>query len=136
MIDPLVALRQILLAEPAIQELCENRVYVGEMAADEVKDQARKAVVLTPTGGVEARGTSPIMRSRFTAWSYGESLIEAGVMDRAVQDCLKHLQRRTVDLALIHAVFPARSATGRDANTGWPLQYSAMTVIFDEREIG
>lgn len=136
MIDPLAALRQVLLADPAIQDLCETRVYIAELPPDEVKNQPRKTVLFAPTGGVESRGTSPIMRSRFISYSYGESLVEAGRVDRAVQDCLKHLQRRTVDLALIHAVFPARSATGRDANTGWPLQYSTMTVIFDEREVG
>jgi len=136
MIDPLAALRQVLLADRAIQDLCESRVYVGELPPLEADAQARKAVLLAPTGGVERRGSGPIMRTRFTAWCYGESLVEAGRMDRAVQECLGNLSRRTVDLALIHSVFPSRSATGRDANTGWPLQYSTMTVIFDEREAG
>jgi hypothetical protein len=135
-IDALAAMRTLLLADPAITDLCEIRVFAGELPQGEVKDMPRKCIVIVASGGMERTATDPLIRPRFDLYAYAETYYEAGRVDRAIYDTLKTLQRQRVGDALLHSVaLSGGPMQVRDPDNGWPIMWRSVSVTADEREI-
>ena len=136
MTDFLSALRSYLLAQKAITDLCERRVYAMALPADEIKYMPRKAVVLVASGG-EFRGSRVTGRPRIDAVCYGETDFDAAKMERPVAQALKELQRETYNGVLLHNATVADGPfQARDPETFWPAMRRQAIIRVDEREVG
>jgi hypothetical protein len=146
MTDYLSALRKYLLAQADVDSLCEGRVFVLALPAEQISRigvgnkqetlMPRKCVVVAAAGGDDNPGLLPIGRARIQVVCYAESDFEAARMERPVAEALKTLNRETIDGVLLHnATVSGGPSQGRDPETFWPAMLRTAVVRYDEREV-
>lgn len=132
-VDPIAAIRTVLLADPAVTALVDTRVHGGEVPAAEVKNMARACVVLNPSGGPGGEGYNEFGKQRIDTLCYGATLMEAWQVHLAVYTVLKQLRRQKAANVLLHSADPAsKGASGRDPVTQWPVTLSSWLVLASE----
>lgn len=135
MVDVYSALRQLLLGEPTIADLVEG-IYVGEIPAAKVGEIPLKCVLIAPSGGLETRGFRPTVQTRADVWCFAESYGEASPLDRAVFECVRHLDRKTKEDVLIHSIdWSGGPYMVRDGQTGWPALWRSVAISSDVRAV-
>lgn len=143
MTDHLSALRKYLLGKADVIALCEQRIFVMALPAEEIIKPGttealmpRKVVVILASGGDANPGMRPIARARTDFVCYGESDFEAARMERPVAEALKTLNRELIDGVLLHnATVAGGPFQARDPETFWPAMRRTAVVRFDEREV-
>lgn len=134
MIDVVTALRDFLLSDADVYALVGDRIYGDEVG--EVENMPQKCIVIIETGGQPINSFLPINKPKLDLYCYGETYVEAAIVDKAVAYALKYLDRKTIYKSLLHG---AEIVTGawslRDPDTGWRMKMRSITVSIDEREV-
>lgn len=136
MIDVVLALMEILKADTSVSDLVDDRVYGEELPRDEITsgNMPRKNVVIVSAGGLSTTKTTPTVNPRFDVWCYGETKYEASILDRAVYDAVKNIERVLIRNMLIHSAgLSGGPIPYRDQETGWPAMIRGINVTADER---
>lgn len=143
MIDTLEAMRQILLGDPTLTDLVENRVYaelliVSAEESEAEKPQPRPTVVVKEAPGPER--TKLVIEPRVDILCFAPTEEEAGALDRIVTDILRTIHRKVVatanGFAFVHNVACSSGRSFlRDPATGWPFSRRAAVVRIDRREL-
>lgn len=135
-IDPIAAIRTVLLADPAVSALVDTRIWGAEVPTEpinEVKLMPRAGVVLNPSGGPGGEGYNEFGKQRIDTLCYGATLMEAWHVHLAVYAVLKQLRRQKAANVLLHSADPAaKGASGRDPVTQWPVTLSSWLVLCSE----
>jgi len=127
-IDAIEAVRSVLLEDAALADLT-TYIYGAEFPDDEAMNMPRKCVVLAGAGGLQDNGTVDIVKPRIDIYSYGETYKQAGRVDRAIYDVLKHLARKTINGVLLHSVACGSGPYQvKHAGTGWPAVWRSYQV--------
>lgn len=127
--DAGVALRRALIDNADVHYLTDGRVYVEDIAEHVIADMPAKCIVLQSQGGVEQNDFAGLATPRYDVWSYGETRYEAGRVDRALWDALHTLSRTQKEETLIHSVvLSGGPRSGKEPDTGWPVQIRSITV--------
>jgi hypothetical protein len=127
--DAGAALRRALLDNSDVQYLVDDRVYVEDIAPGTIPNMPVKTIVLRSQGGVEQNDLAGLATPRYDVWSYGETRIEAGEVDRAVWDALHTLSRSVKNDTLLHSVvLSGGPRAAKEPDTGWPVQVRSITV--------
>lgn len=127
---------EILKADTVITTLTGGKVYGEEIAREEVGNMPVKAIAVKNAGGFERNGTATTISRRFDIVCYGETKYEAGVLERAVYDALKAVERVAISGMLIHAAtVSGGSVPFTDPDMGWPAMIRTTSVLADERTI-
>jgi hypothetical protein len=143
MTDFLSAFRLYLLGQQAVTDLLNSdvtkgptmNVYVLAMPAEEIEVGAHKVVVLLASGG-EMNGRRTISMPKIDMVCYGETDFEAAVLERAVSESVKCLQRQTYGGVLLHnATLSSGPMQARDPETFWPAMRRQAILRCDEREV-
>lgn len=128
-IDPLPALRTVLLADPDVAALVDGRVYNGGLPEDTEAAMPQACVVLNPAGGPTDRGSQQLSYFRVDTHCYGATLGEAWKLHLAVRPVFKQLDRQAVGGVLLHAVtVSSDGALGIRPDTQWPVCYATYMV--------
>ena len=136
MTDFMSALRGYLLGCKEVTDLCESRIYVLSLPAEELKTTAHKCVVLMSSGG-ELNPRRSISEARVDVVCYGETDFEAAAMERPVAEALKGLNRVVYANVLLHnATVASGPYQARDPDTFWPCMRRQAILRADEREVG
>jgi hypothetical protein len=136
MTDFMSALRQYLLGQQTVTDLCESRIYVLSLPSEELKTNAHKCVVLMSSGG-ELNPRRSISEARIDIVCYGETDFEAAVMERPVAEAMKQLKRVVCANVLLHnATVAAGPFQAKDPVTFWPCMRRQAILRADEREVG
>ena len=129
--DIISALVVMLKADGGITALVGTRVFGVELPGGEAASMPRKAVVLSPSGGVSLAAGSYINHDtqRVDAFSYGETLFEADKVRRAVFDAFRVRRRGKTGTTLIHWIESAGGwVSQRDADAAWPRSFQSFQV--------
>ena len=117
--------------------LVGTSIFGYELPRDETDSMARKALVVSPSGGgspLFAQGTMPLEVQTFDFFCYGETLYQAEAVRRAAHGALRSIQKVIISSVLIHWARPAGGvAHGIDPVTQWPLVWASWQVMTDER---
>ena len=129
--DIITALVTFLKADSAVAALVGTRVFGNELPGAEASSMPRKAVVLSPSGGVSLAAGS-FMRhdtQRIDAFSYGETLFESGRVRRAVFDAFHARRRGKTGTTLIHWIDSAGGwSSQRDPDEKWPRAFQSFQI--------
>jgi len=127
-VDVIEAVRALLLGDSDIADLTV-KIYGAELPESENDNMPQKCIILHGAGGYQDRGTTDIVKPRIDAYCYGETYYEAGRVDRAVYDVMKHLSRRTINKVLLHSVACGSGPFQvKHAGTGWPIVWRSYQV--------
>lgn len=136
MIDLLYGVMEVLKADIAITTLTGGKIYGEKMAREEIENMPSKMIVIKSAGGFERNQTGTMISRRFDIVCYGETEYEAGVLERAVYDALKLIERTCVAGMLIHsATVSGGPFPYEDPDMGWPAMLRTTSVLADERTI-
>ena len=127
--DITAALVTFLKADAGVLALVGTRVFGVELPGAEASEMPRKTVVLSPSGGVSLAAGSyiPHDTQRVDAFSYGETLIEADKVRRAVFDAFRVRRRGVTGNTLIHWIESAGGwVSQRDLK--WPRAFQSFQV--------
>ena len=136
MTDIISALVARIKTDPTVSALSAGRIYEAELSRSESEVMARKAAVVSLAGGFETNMDLPISSPRMEVWSYGEDYYQAGVLDRAICDVLKSLNRVVSEGVLLHSVaISGGPSQYRDPGNEWPVMIRNITVLADDRDV-
>ena len=127
--DITAALVTFLKADAGVLALVGTRVFGVELPGAEASEMPRKTVVLSPSGGVSLAAGSyiPHDTQRVDAFSYGETLIEADKVRRAVFDAFRVRRRGVTGNTLIHWIESAGGwVSQRDLK--WPRALQSFQI--------
>lgn len=133
-VDPVAAVRTILLADSAIAALVGTRVS-GEIEDDEAKNMPRANIVLSPSGGPgnPGGGYQQYGKTRLDVICYGANLYESWLVYLAAYGVLKAIQRAKAAGVLVHtAEVSSKGSAARDPVKQWPVTYSSWLVQASE----
>ena len=130
-VDPIAAVRSILLSDATIEPLVGDRVFGGAIPADENAAMPRACVLLSPAGGgLIGRGYQDYADTRIDTHCYGSTPHEAWMLHLAVRAVLTQLRRQVSNSVLIHwARISSDGALARDHAKEWPLCYASYQVL-------
>lgn len=136
-IDPLPAIRQILLADTTVAALTDGRVYGDELNRGENADMPRAAIVIADAGGGALGGAyQRYGDTRIDLVCYGPTRREARLLYLAAKAVLKQLTRTvSVECVLHWARESAGGHTGIDPDTQWPACLSVWQVLASEQTV-
>jgi len=133
-VDIIAALRKLLLSETGVTDYT-TVIGGAELPEDEIENMPQQAIVLHGSGGPQEEGTVDIVKPRVDVFCYGKTYVEAGEVDRAVFDVLKHLSRRTINGVLLHSVACGGGPIqAKHAGTGWPIQWRSYQITASDIE--
>ncbi len=136
MIDLLLGVIEILKADTVVMTLTGGKIYGGKIAREEVENMPEKTIAVKDAGGLERNQTATTISRRFDIICYGETDYEAGVLERAVYDALKSVERVAISGMLIHsATVNGGAFPFEDPDMGWPAKIRTTSVLADERTI-
>ena len=143
MTDFLSALRSYLLAQQAVTDLCDQRVFVLALPREEVEADVdgkskmpRRCVVLIASGPDSPNRRRLITEAKVDVVCYGATDFEAAEMERPVAQAFKDLHREIYGGVLLHnATVSAGPFQARDPETFWPAMRRSAIVRADEREV-
>lgn len=124
-------LRAFLLAAP-FAALVEDRIFAGELPAEEAPFMPRAAFLVRASGGVSLTGESELDHDtqRFDGFAFGRTPREAAIVMRSASRTLRGLQRGVYDNVLIHYVNSAGgSSSGREPQTEWPRHFQSFQAL-------
>ena len=137
--DMLTAVVDILKADAGVIAQVSGRVFGDELPQSETASMPRKCIVIKPSGGVVppfAAATVPLEVQRLDIWCYGETMIKADQVRRAVFGAMRAISRTIQGGVLVHWARPAGgSAAGRDDAGEWPYRWNSWQVMSDERAV-
>lgn len=131
-VDPIGAVRTLLLADAAVIALVGGRVFGGELPPDESKHVTERcSIVLTPAGGgLLGRAYQDYGDTRVDVTCYGPDLNETWNVYLAAKTVLRQLQRKKVGNVLLHsATESSRGSLACDPVKQWPTCYSSWQVL-------
>lgn len=129
--DIIGALVTFLKTSSDVTALVGDRVFGIELPGAEAASMPRKAVVLSPSGGVSLAAGSYMNHDtqRVDAFSFGETLFEADRVRRAVFDAFRVRRRGVTGTTLIHWIESAGGwVSQRDADEDWPRSWQSFQV--------
>jgi len=133
-VDPIAALRALILSSTDVSSQVGDRVYGGELPKPETKQQPRKAVVIKYSGGT-ARDTGyqqwgPV---RVDIRCHGATPEGADQVWRAVFPLLKQARPKQWAGCTLLGCMPAGGPIPlRDIETQWPYVFSSWQVNASE----
>jgi hypothetical protein len=151
MTDHLSALRNYLLGQQEVTDLCGRAIYVLAMPQaelvmpDPVTQLPRgqhKVAVLLASGGALGRMRGTVTEARTDIVCFGETDWDAAQFENAVADAMKSLTRQTVldgsggAVLLYGATVAQGPMQSRDPITFWPCMRRQYILRADERQIG
>jgi hypothetical protein len=111
-------------------------IYGGELPQEENATMPKKAVVLHASGGYENNDYIEIVKPRLDVYCYGETYYEAGTVDRAVYDVMKHVMRKRIAGVLLHGVACGGGPIQvKHAETGWPIVWRSYQVTASDIDV-
>lgn len=134
-VDPIAAVRTVLLADTAVAALVSTRIYGGEVPASASPTMPRACIVLNAAGGPEnpGGGYQQYGNTRLDVFCYGATLNESWAVYLAAYTALKQMRRQVVSSVLLHsASVSSKGATARDPLTQWPTTLSSWLVLAAE----
>lgn len=136
-VDPIGALVTFLLDDPDVAARTENRVYGGELPAEETQseDFPRTAVVVSPAGGglLTGRAYENFSDLRVNVVCYGATVREAWLTHLDTRAALKQMRRTLVGDVTLHWARESVSApVARDPVTKWPTALGQFQVLAAE----
>lgn len=138
-VDPLAAIRTVLLADPAVAALVTTRIFGGEVPETENSAMPRACIALSPAGGPGDNGFVDVGVNRVDLFSYGATMHEAWLVYIAAYEALKQMPRQRVAgtggaaNVLLHSARPSSKGNlGRDPVKQWPLCLSSWLVTAAE----
>lgn len=136
MIDLLLGVIEILKSDTAVMTLTGGKIYGEKIAREEVGNMPIKTIAVKSAGGFERNQTATTISRRFDIICYGDTDYEAGVLERAVYDALKAVERKSISGMLVHsATVSGGPVPYNDPDTGWPAMVRTTSVLADERII-
>jgi hypothetical protein len=136
MTDFMSALRQYLLGQQTVTDLCGTSIYVFSLPEEELKLGAHYAVVLLSLGG-DMNMRRAISEARVDIACYGATDFLAASLERCVAEAMKQIQRTVCANVLLHnASLAAGPFQTRDPDTFWPCMRRQALLRADEREVG
>ena len=136
MMNGIAALCRYLLDDPDLNLEVKGNVYVGYFPPDKVQDGPMKCVVIRGTGGSPDSRLHTIEQQPIEIVSIAASYLEAMIVDLAVCQVLKDLDRKAVSGVLLHnAQIAGGASQAPNAETGWPECRRQAVLRFDEREV-
>lgn len=135
-VDPVAAIRTVLLADGGVAALVETRVYGGEVPEKDTNKMGRACVVVNASGGMGMSGGEGYLelgKQRIDTICYGSTLNEAFTVYCAVHRALKQMHRRVASGVLLHSAEPvSKGVTARDPVTTWPTTLASWSVLASE----
>ncbi len=135
MVDPILALREFLLADLSVTTEIGSRVYGGELPKNQVSSMPVKAIVvnLAPGASSFGGGYQEFSDIAVDTTCYGATPHEAFQVWRVLYPALKQMRRNIKQQAMLH--WANRSAGPlplRDPDTDWPFIFGSWQVLFAE----
>jgi hypothetical protein len=133
-VDPVAAIRTILLADSDVAALVGTRIG-DEVPASAVASMPQAAIVLNPAGGPgrPGGGYQEYGKQRIDVICYGETLGQSWRVYLAAYAALKQLQRQISEGVLVHsAEVSSKGSRGLDPTTQWPTTFSSWLVLASE----
>jgi hypothetical protein len=134
-VDPVAAIRALLLADADTHALVGDQGVVDEIDEAIAPSMPKAIIVLKPSGGPGSPGGGyqQYGASRIDLICYGATLYESYHVYLAVYGMLKHLHRVVSQGVLIHSATPqSKGSTARDPLNQWPVTYSSWVVLAAE----
>lgn len=138
MADIVAALVALLAAEASVTDVAGDRIYGGELPADQAQYMPRDALVIGPSGGTSLTAGSFVEADaqRFDLLSYGPTTNAAAALGRVAATALRRTRRGVHSGVLIHWVRSAGGfSTARDPLTAWPRSFQSFQVFHSLEEI-
>lgn len=127
--DIIGATRDFLAGVPELAPLLDTRIFAVELPASQSSDMPRKALVLSPAGGLESNDYVEFAALRFDLLCYGETPGEADRVRRAAHGALKQMTRTTHLSVILHSATQSGGPTFfRDQDTDWPVSMETWLV--------
>lgn len=133
-VDPVAALRTMLLNDPDVAAAAGSRVYGGGLPAGVSPLNDGGCVVLKPAGGAGA-GEAYMQWgvTRVDTYCYGSTLNQAWTVYLAVYGALKQMQPQIVDQVYLHAVSAlSKGVQGIAPDTQFPVTLASWRVAAGE----
>ncbi len=138
MADLVASLVALALADPVLASAAENRVFGGELPADEAAFMPRAALVIQPSGGVSTTGGSFVEADtvRVDVMAYGGSQAAAVWLLDLAAGTFRQARRGVHGGLLVHWINPAGGySAGRDPALLWPRAFQSFQVLYSFKEI-
>jgi len=138
MADIVAALVDLLAAEARVTDVAEDRIFGGELPADQAQYMPRDSLVIAPSGGTSLTAGSYIEADaqRFDLFSYGPTTAAAAALGRIAAMSMRRTRRGVHAGVLIHWVRSAGGfSTARDPVTAWPRCFQSFQVFHSLEEI-
>ncbi|MBN9333862.1 DUF3168 domain-containing protein [Devosia sp.] len=133
MADIVTAIVGLLKADADIAALVGDRVFGGELPADEARHMPRQAIVIQPSGGApfQPRASLRAEAQRLDLICYGATPGEAMELRNLGAHAFKRVRRQTAAGVLIHWVNSAGGyMAGRDRDGQWPYAFQSFQSLF------
>lgn len=134
-VDPIAAVRTVLLADTAVAALVSTRIYGGELPSGVNPLNVGGCIVLNAAGGPEnpGGGYQQYGNTRLDVFCYGSTLNQSWAVYLAAYTVLKQMRRQVSEGVLLHsASVSSKGATTRDPLTQWPVTLSTFMVLAAE----
>lgn len=127
--DLSAALRILLMEDPTVNGLVEERVYVEDLPESEHSKMPRSCIVIRQAGGLPVRSWEPYQNMRYDIFCYGKDRYESGKVDRAVTEKLHNLDREVANDTLLHIAIVQGARSFKAGDTGWPVVHRSINLI-------
>lgn len=134
-VDPVAAIRSILLADTTVAALVGAEGVVSEIDEDIAPAMPKQIIVLKPSGGPRSPGggDQQFGAQRLDVICYAATLYDSWTVYLAAYGALKAIRRKKVNGVLIHgAAVESKGSTARDVLKQWPVTYSSWLVTAAE----
>ncbi len=134
-VDPVAAIRTVLLADTAVAALVAARIYGAEIPESVTDEMPQAAIVVNPAGGsaFPGGGFQRYGAQRIDLWCHGVTLGEAWDVYLAAYEALKQMRSHIVGgVALKTVTVASKGVLARDPVTQWPTALSSWIVFAGE----
>ena len=125
--DPIADIREVLLADAAVEALVGTRVFHSELPESESASMPRQAVVVAQAGGSGRPKTLKTRAIRLDTICYGATLYEAQRLHDTVREAVETLARTSGSVKAIETVSDGQN--GRDPLKQWPVCFASYRVL-------
>lgn len=136
-LDPIPAIRDLLLADGAVSALVSTRVYDSEIPEDATGGMPEATIVLNAAGGTPYPGHARqhYGNTRVDVFAYAATLKTSRQLYFAVYGALKFSGPQTLKGVLLKsATVQSKGITGRDPERQWPLTLSSWLILAAETD--
>lgn len=131
----MTVMRTLLLSSSEVSTAAGGRIYAGELPAAQAASMPRRAIVVTPSGGVGlgSRDYSDLVEPRVDIKCYGATSVEAEDVHKVVRKFLRQLRPTVAAGILVHrVVVESHGSYLRDGPAEWPMYLSVYDVAMGE----